>query len=299
MPRWREIVQVDAFAHVPFTGNSAAVLLDTAGLDPVVMQRLAREMNVSETAFVLPSSQADLQLRWFTPTVEVPLCGHATVAACHALAERGHLVIPGRYQIETASGILAVELQESKTSACKVWLDIPVPEFEPLELQIVALTAALGLDEADIRSDIPPTRGGNYGYIGCHNLANLLAIKPNMNDVRFLCQSHELTALVLYCLEGLDAESAVHLRFFGPVIGIDEDPVTGSAQGPLGALLVGVGAIAQADGSNLVQYRAEQGDAMGRPGRLEVAVQFDQEAQIISSRIGGEALTILRGHVLA
>ncbi|WP_110514311.1 PhzF family phenazine biosynthesis protein [Herpetosiphon llansteffanensis] len=299
MPRWREIVQVDAFARVPFTGNSAAVLLDTAGLDPVVMQRLAREMNVSETAFVLPSSQADLQLRWFTPTVEVPLCGHATVAACHALAERGHLVIPGQYTIETASGILAVELQASETSACKVWLDIPVPEFEPLDLQIVALAAALGLDEADIRSDIPPTRGGEYGYIGCHNLANLLAIKPNMNDVRFLCQSHQLTALTLYCLEGLDAESAVHVRFFGPVIGIDEDPVTGSAQGPLGALLVGVGVIAQADGSNVVHYRAEQGDAMGRPGRVEVAVEFDQEAQVMSSRIGGEALTILRGHVLA
>ena len=95
--KWRTLMQVDAFTTTPFTGNSAAVVPDAADLDPVVMQRIAREMNVSETAFVLPSQQADFRLRWWTPTVEVPLCGHATVAACHALVEMGRLRVPGSH----------------------------------------------------------------------------------------------------------------------------------------------------------------------------------------------------------
>lgn len=296
MANWRSVMQIDAFTTTPFTGNAAAVVIDAGDLDPVVMQRIAREMNLSETAFVLPSGVADFRLRWWTPTTEVPLCGHATVAACHALVEAGRLNVPGSYRIETASGVLAVELAPSAVAACQVWLDIPIPVFEPASISLPTLATALGLDAAELLDEPPLVRGGEYLYVACANLAPLLTIKPDFSALRLLSHTHDVTGFALYTLSGLDKASALHMRFFGPAIGIDEDPVTGSAQGPLGALLVGLGQIAAAD-QPTVRYQAEQGDAMGRAGRVLVEVSLDERGELVRSRIGGNAITVLRGEL--
>lgn len=295
--KWRTLMQVDAFTTTPFTGNSAAVVPDAADLDPVVMQRIAREMNVSETAFVLPSQQADFRLRWWTPTVEVPLCGHATVAACHALVEMGRLRVPGNYRIETASGVLAVELAPSDEAPCQVWLDIPIPIFEPANVSLSSLAIALGLDENEFAVEPPMVIGGEYIYIACTNLARLLTLKPDLSALRLLSHTHGVTGFVLYTLSGLDSASAVHLRFFAPAIGLDEDPVTGSAHGPLGALLAGLGQIGPAPGTQIVRYAAEQGAAIGRVGRVQVEVNLDERGEPTRSRIGGVAVTVVRGEL--
>ena len=107
------IKQVDAFTTQPFTGNPAAVVTQAAGFTAAEMQAIAREMNVSETVFVLPATdpEADLQIRWFTPTTEVALCGHATIACFQALAEEGRLGAPrtaGTFKVQTRSGTLPV-----------------------------------------------------------------------------------------------------------------------------------------------------------------------------------------------
>jgi PhzF family phenazine biosynthesis protein len=290
-------MQIDAFTTTPFTGNAAAVVVDAGDLDPVVMQRIAREMNLSETAFVLPSESADFRLRWWTPTTEVPLCGHATVAACHALVESGRLSVPGGYRIETASGVLAVELTPSDVAACQVWLDIPIPVFEPASVSLPTLATALGLDADELLDEPPLVQGGEYLYIACANLAPLLTIKPDFSALRLLSHTQHVTGFVLYTLSGLEQDSAVHLRFFGPAIGIDEDPVTGSAQGPLGALLAGLGLIAAAEGQPTVVYQAEQGDAMGRAGRVQVEVTLDERGEPVRARVGGNAVTVLRGEL--
>ena len=299
MAPWRPVMQIDAFTTTPFTGNAAAVVIDAGDLDPVVMQRIAREMNLSETAFVLPSATADFRLRWWTPTTEVPLCGHATVAACHALVESGRLSVPGGYRIETASGVLAVELTPSDVAACQVWLDIPIPVFEPASVSLATLATALGLDAAELLDEPPLVQGGEYLYIACANLAPLLTIKPDFSALRLLSHTQHVTGFVLYTLSGLEQDSAAHVRFFGPAIGIDEDPVTGSAHGPLGALLVGLGLIAPAEGQSTVSYQAEQGDAMGRAGRVQVEVTLDERGEPVRSRVGGNAVTVLRGELRA
>ncbi len=297
MTAWRPLIQVDAFTTTPFTGNAAAVVPDADDLDPVVMQRIAREMNVSETAFILGSDEADLRIRWFSPTVEVPLCGHATVAACHALVEAGRLAVPGHYTIQTAAGILEVELEADASAPCRVWLDIPIPIFQPSDVSTLALGSALGLDETEFSADLEPIRGGEYLYIACNNLAALLTLKPDLNALRLLSHTQDVTGFLVYTLSGLSQESAVHTRFFAPIIGIDEDPVTGSAHGPLGALLVGLGIIKAPADQRTVYYQAEQGDAIGRSGRVDVAVTLDERGEPERTRVGGVAITVVHGQL--
>lgn len=295
----RDIMLVDAFTTTPFTGNAAAVLLDASDLEPVIMQRIAREMNVSETAFVLPSDQADLRLRWFTPETEVPLCGHATIATFHALVETGKLAVPNTYTLETKVGILDVELTNADNAPCTVWLDVPIPEFAESSMSLTSLTAAFRIDESELLEDIPPTIGGEYLYVGLHNLTTLLSLKPDFSHLRLLSRTDNLSGFVLYTLSGLDETSRVHVRFFAPAWGIDEDPVTGSAHAPLGALLVGVGVIPTVDGGRVVQYYAEQGDAIHRAGRVRVEVTLDEDDHPIRSRVGGSAITVMRGKLRA
>ncbi len=297
MTTWRTMMQVDAFTTTPFTGNAAAVVPDADDLDPVVMQRIAREMNVSETAFILSSDEADLRIRWFSPTVEVPLCGHATVAACHALVETGRLKVPGHYTIQTAAGILAVDLEPSDDAPCRVWLDIPIPIFQPSDVSMLALGSALGLDESEFSAELEPIRGGEYLYIACNNLAALLTLKPDQSALRLLSHTQDITGFVLYTLSGLSQESALHARFFAPIIGIDEDPVTGSAHGPLGALLVGLGIIKAPVDQRTVCYQAEQGDGIGRSGRVDVAITLDKRGEPERARVGGIAVTVVRGQL--
>jgi PhzF family phenazine biosynthesis protein len=291
------MMQVDAFTTTPFTGNAAAVVPDADELDPVVMQRIAREMNVSETAFILRSDEADWHIRWFSPTVEVALCGHATIAACHALVETGRMAVPGHYTIQTASGILDVELEPAENAPCRVWLDIPIPIFAPSDVSTLALGSALGLDESEFSSALEPIRGGEYLYIACNKLAALLTLKPDVNALRLLSHTQEVTGFFVYTLSGLSEESAVHARFFSPLIGIDEDPVTGSAHGPLGALLVGLGIISAPDDQRTVYYQAEQGDAIGRSGRVDVAITLDERGEPERARVGGVAVTVVQGQL--
>ncbi|HEY1013889.1 MAG TPA: PhzF family phenazine biosynthesis protein, partial [Herpetosiphonaceae bacterium] len=220
MSTWRTIIQVDAFTATPCTGNAAAVVPDAGGLDPVQMQRIAREMNLSETAFILPSDQADFRLRWWTPTVEVPLCGHATVAACHALAELGRLAVPGAYRIETASGVLAVALEPSPDGPCQVWLDIPIPAFEASALPLPALAGALRVDERSFVADMLPVRGGDYLYLAFNKLTELLSLRPDLTALEYLSHAHDVRGFACWTRGGVSPESALHLRFFAPAVGI-------------------------------------------------------------------------------
>ena len=295
MSHWRPIFHVDAFTHTPFSGNPAAVVPDADDLDPVVMQRIAREMKM-ETAFVLASTVADWRLRWWAPLTEVPLCGHGTVAACHVLAELGRLQVPGVYQVETPAGVLGVELRPNDHGVCEVWFDIPIPDWEPSQVLPVALAGALRIDEKKINHQLVPMRGSSIMYVAMHSLFDLLALKPDFTALDLLSRTHDVYGWAFYALQGVSQESIAHLRFFAPQIGINEDPVTGAAQGPLGALLVGAGLIGD-NGSNVVEYQAEQGDAISRPGRVKVEVTRSADGTPIRSRIGGVAVTVTRGEL--
>ena len=290
---------VDAFTSVPHTGNPAGVVLDAAGLSQPQMQSIAREMNLSETAVVLPPTKhgADVRIRWFTPTVEVPLCGHATIAPFHALAEEQRLGMstPGKYtfSLETADGILPVEVDTREKSSL-VFLGLRVSEFEKVPHLKVDLVRLLSIPAVEFDTRVPILRDANL-FVFIRRLHTLFTMKPNFLNISAFLSSRNLSGLCLYTLETIDRDSKVHSRFFAPNCGINEDPVTGSSHGPLGVILHDHGLLPVNDG--LCSFQGEQGDAIARRGRVRVEVT-GQNGKAVSVRIGGQAVTVLRGEMV-
>ena len=250
--------QVDAFADSPFTGNPAAVMPLEQWLPDETMQAIAAENNLAETAFLVPSERgdADYDLRWFTPTVEVDLCGHATLASAH--------VVPfdERIGFATRSGILTVEKREGK-----YWLDLPAGTVEPgME---PGLLEALGLPE-----DMPCFlgRGGNGAAIALlETEAEVRAVDPDFRALK----AYDRLVMVTAPGETTDIVS----RVFAAYHGIDEDPVTGSAHGSLVPFWVN-----RLGRSRFTAYQASR-----RGGHLDCELRGDRVI------LGAECITVIEG----
>lgn len=293
------IKKVDAFTETPLTGNPAGVVEDAAGLSEERMQLIAREMAAPETAFILPAERpgADLRIRWFTPTVEVPLCGHATIAAFHALAEDGMygMLEPNTYHftVETRSGNLPVTVEKGP-GGVNISFGLHVPDFVragQYKLDVMRVLN-ISLDEFENRMPIVRT---DYLYVPVRRLHTMFAMKPNFFALSQFLRNRNLLGLCAFTTETVERTSAVHSRFFAPPVGIEEDPVTGSANGPLGAYLFRFGKL-EAPGGSLTLV-GEQGDVMGRKGRVLIHLSVEK-GEIGSLRIGGRAVTILSGQML-
>jgi trans-2,3-dihydro-3-hydroxyanthranilate isomerase len=313
------IKQVDAFTESPLTGNAAGVVVDAAGLSANEMQLIAREMAVPETAFVLPATikNADLRLRWFTPVLEVPLCGHATVASFHALAEDGlyGMSQDGEYKfsLETKSGVLPVTVEKSGT-CIDVRFGLTLPTFVRAGIQKLDVVRILnvGFDELDSRL---PIVADQYLYVPFRRLHTLFALRPNMFAVSQFLANRNYAGLCVFTTETIDRTSTVHSRFFAPHQGIEEDPVTGSANGPLGVYLFENGLLGEQgevvrprrtakkmqippeDVPKQLTIIAEQGDAIGRKGRVRVLLET-RGTQVSAVSIGGRAVTVFDGEMV-
>jgi predicted PhzF superfamily epimerase YddE/YHI9 len=258
------IVQVDAFTSEPFAGNPAAVCVLPAPRDAVWMQQVAREMNLSETAFLV--RQADgFDLRWFTPTVEVDLCGHATLASAHALWEDGHLKPGEQARFHTRSGLLTAD-------KCGAWIEMDFPvKAEQAAEPPPRLAEALGA--------APKYVGRNkFDYlVEVESEAALRGLKPNFS----LLSEISVRGVIVTARAsngGFDFVS----RFFAPGSGINEDPVTGSTHTCLAPFW------AQRLGKT--EFLAYQASARG--GVLRVRINGDRVI------LAGRAVTVLRGQLL-
>lgn len=204
--------QVDAFAERPLTGNPAAVMPLDRWLPDEVMQAIAAENNLAETAFTVPSESedADYELRWFTPAVEVPLCGHATLAA-------GHILIhSGRVRFSTKSGILTVTKRDDLLE-----LDLPAAQLN--EVDEPELCAALGLSSRPVWLASPGFN--DSAIVPVEDEEEVLAVSPDFSVLKTIRRMAIVTAR--------GNEQDIASRVFVPYAGIDEDPVTGSAHGAL------------------------------------------------------------------
>jgi trans-2,3-dihydro-3-hydroxyanthranilate isomerase len=296
------IKHVDAFTSHPFSGNPAGVVLDARGLSDSVMQKIAAEMNLSETAFLLPptTKNADIQIRWFTPAAEVPLCGHATIASFHALAEEGMhgMKRPGVYhfRLQTKSGILGITV-EKKYSGTITEFQLPVPRFRVHEKIPAALLQALRIKSSDVHSDLPFV-SQSYLYLPLKKLSTIRALAPDLGKLDVYTRAQRKLGICLFSLETVERSSAVHSRFFAPAVGIVEDPVTGSANGPLGVYLYQyvihrdypVPSLLLPDGR--MEFIGEQGDDIGRKGRVKIRIRVDGRG-VKQVTIAGEAITIM------
>jgi PhzF family phenazine biosynthesis protein len=291
------IKQVDAFTTQPFAGNPAAVVTQGAGFSAAEMQVIAREMNLSETVFVLPATdpEADLQIRWFTPTTEVALCGHATIACFHALAEEGRLGA-GRtaktFKVQTRSGTLPVRVEPGTEGTIRVWFGLPRPEIRPCRLDREVLAELLGTRPAQFDPHLPFAEFYSYVVVPIGTLAALQDLSPDPHGLARLSRTTGVWGYCAVTLETVDPDSKIHIRFFAPSEGILEDPATGSAHGPLGLYLWRNDVVAPVEG--VIAYVGEQGDGIGRPGRVHVRLQT-ADAELDSVEVGGTAVTVLEG----
>jgi len=291
MPR-RPIYVVDAFTREPLQGNPAGVMPFARGLNEGQMLALAREVNASETAFVLPSREADFKLRYYTPTQEVPFCGHATVAALALLEELGEVPVPGefgRVRVETGAGTLAVDLVRTPAGLRVDMIQAP-PAFRPCPSPADRILQVLGANAEDLRTDLPL----ELAYTGLwHLLVPLVgteALDGLMPDLRALAQlNRELGVLTTHIF--VEEGETFSCRDFAPAAGIDEDPVTGSASGALGAYLLRHRVVRPG-----VPLRLVQGEACDRPGEVRVVVE-GEPGEPRSAVVGGYAIVSLRGEI--
>jgi PhzF family phenazine biosynthesis protein len=255
------IVQIDAFASAPFTGNPAAVMPLAAWLDDAVLQAIAAENNLSETAFLVPDETAasDFELRWFTPTAEVALCGHATLAS-------GHFVLSSDPERDTVSfrtrkaGILTVKRAgDGYALALPAWA--PAPKAMP------EIVAALGVDAAETL-----WRDGGYRVVVVADEATVRGITP---DLRALAQGGDRQTIVTAPGDSTDVVS----RMFAPGAGVDEDPVTGSAH----SVIVPYWA------ARLGRDRFTAYQASARGGYLTCQLDGDRVV------LGGQCVTVMEG----
>jgi PhzF family phenazine biosynthesis protein len=266
------------------------------------MQLIAREMNHPETAFILPATDRDanLRIRWFSPMSEVPLCGHATIASFHALAEEGMegMSTNGQhyFRLQTKSGILAVRVEKNFYDTT-IEFELPAPKFKVKKKLPAAMLRALNLTAKEIKKDLPVVTD-LYLYIPVNGLAVIEKIKPDFSALTNELKKMKLNGVSLFSLETKEKDSAVHSRFFAPNYGINEDPVTGSANGPLGCYLqkfvlsAGYPVVCRELSDGKLEFIGEQGDEIHRTGRVKIRVHLQQK-EIENVSIAGEAVTIM------
>lgn len=255
------LYQVDAFTDRPFSGNPAAVCILPEPAEESWMQNLAEEMNLSETAFLLRTGDL-YSLRWFTPVCEVDLCGHATLAGAHALWEEGEASPDAPLRFQTNSGALTAERRAE-------WIELNFPSEPP--------------EGCDIPEDVIRALGVNPSWTGKNRFDFLVRVRTmeeleNLSPDFGLLKASTRRGVMLTC-PSEDSRYDFCSRFFAPAVGLNEDPVTGSAHcclGPYWMEELGV--------SELVGYQASP-----RGGTVRVRVKEDRVI------LSGQAVTVFRG----
>ncbi len=287
------IYQVDAFTEEPFGGNPAGVVLEADSLKDEEMLHIAREMNLSETAFVTPSDKADFRVRFFTPTGEVDLCGHATVATFHALSEKGFLSSEGSvFTQETRAGVLEVA-RSFRDGRPLFTMTQARPRYREMGALAGEIAEILNLKMEDLMEAAPLKVSTGLWWLvaGVRRLETVRNLAPAMENLRAFSERYGVVGVVPLCLETLNPERSFHMRAFAPLVGIAEDPVCGTCNGCAGAFLAYHDLL---PGGDLVELQSEAGFEVGRPGRVTVTVRRNQ-GEVVRIEVGGSGVTVLEG----
>ena len=307
-------VQVDVFTERAFGGNPLAVVFEAAGLSDAEMQAIAREMNCSETTFLLPPTRPDCEarVRIFTPAREIPFAGHPTIGTAWVLATE-ELLPPNthRFNLEEGIGPVEVTLEGDPARPSFLWMRHGEARFGPELTNREGFARALGLAESDLLAGAPictGSTGSTFLYVPLRDRETvdrarldapaLLAVQgegPNVGVFVFAPDPDPKAATGRGAAAGEPSEySKVYSRMFAPhTSGIPEDPATGSASGPLGAYLVERRLVTPADTVDIV---SEQGTRMGRPSfiRIRVGMTVGRVSEIL---VGGSVVPVIEGRL--
>jgi len=269
-------VVADVFTDTALTGNQLAVFTDGRAADDELMQRLAKEMNYSESVFVLPAENGGhARIRIFTPATELPFAGHPVLGSAFVLAAPLQL---GQINLETGAGVVPVTLEREGAKITFGWMSQPIPQHEPFA-EADAVQELLGF-----RSELPVElyhQGPGFAYFELESKEALAALDPDFGALG------RITDYGISCFAG--SGTSWKTRMFAPSSGVPEDPATGSAAGPLALHLARHGRIAFGD-----QIELSQGDEIGRPSKLFARVTGTLE-RTETIEVGGSAVVVARG----
>jgi trans-2,3-dihydro-3-hydroxyanthranilate isomerase len=299
-------IQVDVFTDQPFGGNPLAVFHQAEGLSAKEMQQLAREMNLSETTFVLPpqASGADFKVRIFTPATELPFAGHPVVGTHWALAYLGRVSLHEpvtQVRFELGAGVLPADLHVIAGRVEQVVMTQGRPTFHAVLEDVAELAAGLGLAPEAITETGLPVQAVSTGMpqmmVPVRSLADVQGLDPAQLNVAALnraCRAVGTECALVFTFETERPEATVHVRMFAPLLGVPEDPATGSANGALAAYLVHHRAVPIAEPTTCILI--EQGAEMGRPSKLNAEVDLGGKV-ITAVRVGGQVVPVAEGVV--
>jgi trans-2,3-dihydro-3-hydroxyanthranilate isomerase len=275
VPAFRYVV-ADVFTDAPLTGNQVAVFTDARDLPEEQLQPLARELNLSETVFVYsPAADGHARIRIFTPATELPFAGHPTLGTAFVLAQPMQL---GEIRLETGRGTVPVQLEREGPRITFGWMQQPLPTVEPYPEQ--PLLAALGVERAELPVELYDN-GVRHVYVALASRDAVSALKPDYAALL------ELGTICVNCFAGEGERWKT--RMFAPSAGVQEDPATGSAAGPLAVHLAKHGRIGWGD-----EIQIEQGAEIARPSLLHARALGSSDA-LERVEVGGSAVVVARG----
>ncbi|MDV2478665.1 MAG: PhzF family phenazine biosynthesis protein [bacterium] len=298
MPTYR-VLQADVFTDRPFGGNPVAVLPDAEGLDEATMQAIAREMNLSETAFVFPptNAEADVHVRFFTPNQEIPFAGHPTLGTHYLLALEGRYKLDEpvtRIHQEIGLGVLPVDLHVAEGRVTHVVMTQGLPAFGPEVSDRLLVARAVGMPPDALAQGLPVqvvSTGLPHLIIPVASLKDVEAAGVERAAMDELAEAVGVDCFMPFSFETADPAKTVHVRMFAPRLGVLEDPATGSGSGALGAYLVRHRLVEVSLPTTVIV--SEQGLEAGRPSTL--LIEVDGSDEISAVRVGGQVVKVMEG----
>ncbi len=301
-----QFYQADVFTNEPFGGNPLAVFPDAGALTDREFQQIAREMNLSETVFVLPAAdpRAAAKIRIFTPSQEIPFGGHPVLGTFYVLGMLKRIPLQEpvtKIFYECHIGVFPLELIVLKGQIEQVVMSQPSPEFLEVvsEVEVLyELAKALGVHKSLISDSPFPVELVSTGLpvliVPIRTLTAVKSMQVNHAGIRDVCARVGANGIMVYTTMTLEESSAVHTRMFADPIGIPEDPATGSASGALGAYLVKNGVV---DVGPTTEVVIEQGYEIDRPSRILVQV-FSDDDIIQEIKVGGQVVMVAEGKMV-
>jgi trans-2,3-dihydro-3-hydroxyanthranilate isomerase len=293
----------DVFTSTPFEGNQLAVYPDPPRDLPVSrMQRIAAEMNFSETTFVFPpEGTGDVRMRIFTPGTELPLAGHPTIGTTFALAHEG-VIARGRESVvfELGVGPIPVSLEWDERGLSFAWMTQPLPSFGTKIADRGGFAAAVGLQPDDLE-DLPIEEvscGVPFLFVPVKTRTAVDRVEISRRDLARIYEQSKCDDLAVFFFTtdrtGAGGDETVYSRMLAPQFDVSEDPATGGASGPLGSYLLHHRVVSAAQARSMVSL---QGVAMKRPSRIHISIDSDGGA-ITRVRVGGQSVLVAEGALL-
>lgn len=304
MRRYR-FIQADVFTEVVFGGNPVAVFPTADGLSDDEMQKIAREMNLSETAFVLPATEdgASVRVRFFAPSAELPFAGHPSLGTHVVLASEGIHTITGpvtRIWHQTGVGVLPVDLiTDGEGNTNRAVMTQSDARHGAIYTNRERLAAALGLEPDDLHPELPAqvySTGLPGLIVPLASLDAIQRINLHVGEFNEVCRAVGVTGAEVFTTETVDKAHTAHVRNFDPLVGVLEDPGTGSMAGALGAYLLAKEVLPYEKESSTTHMVFEQGFEMGRRSLIDVEVDIRRGA-VSEVRVGGQVVIVLVGEL--